>query len=180
MNVLRGAAGLAVCALVAVGATACEPAAGGLSASAVAFTTDRTATSTLERLTFEVAWLTCTADLDREATASRAGSGDATASPGTGRARVDCEGETESGQDITLDGTVTEERDGTCVRGDMTARIDREVVFEATMLGDCSAAASPSARPTRTAPGDASRPGPGPTVTVTVTETVTVTPVPAK
>ncbi|MEU1280849.1 hypothetical protein [Streptomyces sp. NPDC005805] len=174
MNVLRGAAGPAVCALVAVGATACEPAGGGLSASAVAFTTDRTATSTLERLTFEVAWLTCTAETDGQTAA-------ATASPGTGRARVDCEGETESGQDITLDGTVTEERDGTCVRGDMTARIDRKVVFEATMLGDCSAAASPSARPTRTAPGDGgSRPGPEPTVTVTVTETVTVTAVPAK
>jgi hypothetical protein len=84
---------------------------------------------------------------------------------------VDCQGETGSGQDITVTGKVTEERGGKCVRGDLTARIEKKIVFQATMLGDCSAA--PSSAPA----GDPPAPGrPYPTVTVTVTETVTAVP----
>ncbi|MFD3438127.1 hypothetical protein ACFWU3_11555 [Streptomyces sp. NPDC058685] len=148
-------AGTAVGALVA-----CEPATGGLSSVAVSVTTDRTGTSTLERIGFDVRWLSCTATLDD--------AGNSSPSPSrTGAATVDCQGETEAGQKITLKGKVTEERSGRCVRGDLMARVDGKVVFEATVLGNCSAPPSSSPRPTP--PG--SDPRPAVTVTVTVTET---------
>jgi len=55
----------------------------------------------------------------------------------------------------------------------MTAKVDKKVVFQATMLGDCDAATPSSAPPRPEQP----RPGqPRPTVTVTVTETVTAVP----
>jgi hypothetical protein len=159
-------------AAAAVGAlAACEPTTGGLNSAAVAVTTDRTATSTLERLTFEVAWLTCTARTD-------GGNATASASPSRSpsapaRATVDCQGETRSGQAITVTGTVTEERAGKCVRGDLIAKIEKKTVFRATMLGDCTTAPSGTPAPGGT-PGV---PGaPRPTVTVTVTETVTAVP----
>ncbi|ATW48464.1 hypothetical protein [Streptomyces peucetius] len=160
----RRALAATAAAAAAVGAlAACEPTAGGLNSAAVAVTTDRTATSTLERLRFDVAWLSCTAEADGGAAA---GSRSASPSAAT-RATVDCQGETRAGQDITVTGKVTEERAGKCVRGNLTARIEKKIVFQATMLGDCSAAPS-------TAPAD---PGaPQPTVTVTVTETVTAVP----
>ncbi|MET9665782.1 hypothetical protein ABZY19_10445 [Streptomyces sp. NPDC006475] len=139
---------------------ACEPATGGLSSVAVSVTTDRTGTSTLERIGFDVRWLSCTATLDD--------AGNPSPSPSrTGTATVDCQGETEAGQKITLKGKVTEERSGRCVRGDLMARVDGKVVFEATVLGNCSATPSSSPRPTP--PG--SGPRPAVTVTVTVTET---------
>ncbi|HET6859910.1 MAG TPA: hypothetical protein VFH94_22810, partial [Streptomyces sp.] len=85
---------------------------------------------------------------------------------------------------------VTEERDGRCVRGDLTAKAGNATVFQANVLGNC--AAKPTTRnptppvtyePTRTAtpPTRTSRPptdDPGPTVTVTVTTTVTADPEP--
>jgi hypothetical protein len=160
-----GAAGTAV-----VGVAACEPTTGGLSAVAVAITTDRTGTSTLERLDFDVRWLSCTATVDGGERAS------ASKSPASRSvATVDCQGETDSGQDITLKGKVTEERSGRCVRGDLIARVDGKVVFQASMLGDC--AAGPTRTPTRTSPErpQATPPGPPP-VTVTVTVTATATP----
>ena len=163
---------LAACAAAVAGVTACEPVAGGLNSAAVAITTDRTATSTLERLTFDVAWFSCTAKADASPAPAASGTPAAPRS-----ATVDCQGETESGQDITLTGKVTEERAGKCVRGDMTAKVDKKVVFQATMLGDCDAATPSSAPPRPEQP----RPGqPRPTVTVTVTVTETVTAVPAK
>lgn len=168
-------------AATAVGAlAACGPTAGGLDSAAVALTTDRTVTSTLERLTFDVAWLSCTANVRAGGTASPAIASPGTASPGTapsapGSATVDCQGETGSGQDITVTGKVTEERAGKCVRGDLTARIEKKIVFRATMLGDCGAA--PSGSPATPAPGRTTEPEPArPTVTVTVTETVTAVP----
>ncbi|MGW2114909.1 hypothetical protein [Streptomyces zhihengii] len=175
MRLLRTMAALGACGIAVAGAAACEPAAGGLDSAAVALTTDRTATSTLERLTFDVAWLSCSARALTLA-AESAPAADGTTAPAAPReVEVDCEGETDDGKAITLDGTVTEERAGVCVKGDMTARIAKKVVFQATMLGDCSAAATarPSSRPAR--PSD-----PRPAPAVTVTETVTVTAVPAK
>ncbi|MFH8927423.1 hypothetical protein ACH4D4_10280 [Streptomyces pristinaespiralis] len=163
---LRPLAAIAVAAAAVPALVACEPTAGGLNTGAVAVTTDRTVTSTLERLEFEVGWLSCTAKADTPATASSGSTAPSAAGPS--RASVDCQGETGSGQDITVTGKVTEERGGKCVRGDLTARIEKKIVFRATMLGDCSAA--PSSAPA----GDPPAPGtPYPTVTVTVTETVT-------
>ncbi|TQK44533.1 hypothetical protein FBY35_6042 [Streptomyces sp. SLBN-118] len=153
----------AVCAASAavVGVGACEPTTGGLSSVAVAVTTDKTATSTLERIGFKVRWLSCTATMN-------GGKAPASASPsGPSVATVDCQGETESGQKITVKGKVTDERSGRCVRGDLVAKVGGKVVFEASMLGNCSAA--PSSTPVTRPPG-----GPGrPTVTVTVTVTET-------
>jgi hypothetical protein len=154
-----GTAGTAV-----VGVAACEPSAGGLSSVAVAITTDKTGTSTLERLGFDVRWLSCTATIN----GGKAGTG-ATKSPSPSRgATVDCQGETNSEQDITLKGKVTEERSGKCVRGDLIAKVDRKVVFQATVLGNCSGAPTRSAtRPPSQSPSGT----PGATVTVTVTAT---------
>lgn len=164
-----GASAVAAAAVLVLGA--CEPTGGGLNPSAVAVTTDRTATSTLERLTFEVAWLSCTAETAETAeTAGSATRPSSAQSPpvAPAHATVDCQGETRSGQDITLTGKVTQERAGRCVHGDLTARIDEEIVFRATMLGDCT---TPSSSAPGAAPGQ-----PRPTVTVTVTETVTAVP----
>ncbi|WP_405808333.1 hypothetical protein OG729_26455 [Streptomyces sp. NBC_00210] len=153
-----GAAGAAV-----VGVAACEPASGGLSSVAVAVTTDKTATSTLERIGFKVRWLSCTAKIGD----GKASAGSSTSPSGAGVATVDCQGETDSGQKITLKGKVTEERSGACVRGDLIARVDGKVVFEASVLGNCNAASSSA--PSPTPPGG--QPRPTVTVTVTVTET---------
>jgi hypothetical protein len=163
-----GTAGAAV-----VGVAACEPTTGGLSSVAVAITTDKTGTSTLERLGFDVRWLSCTATIN----GGKAGTG-ATTSPSPSRgATVDCRGETNSEQDITLKGKVTEERSGKCVRGDLIAKVDRKVVFQATVLGNCSGA--PTRSPTRSPnrpPSHSPSGAPGATVTVTVTVTATPDP----
>jgi hypothetical protein len=165
----RAMAALGVTGAALVVLSACEPSAGGLNSAAVAMTTDRTATSTLERIGFKVNWFSCTAAVEREDAedaedASRAPRPTASRAP---FAEVECKGETGSGQKITLEGRVTEERSGTCVRGRLIARVDGELVFEARVLGKCGAG-TPS---TPARPG-----GPRPAVTVTVTETVTVTP----
>ncbi|MFF0444917.1 hypothetical protein ACFYT4_00600 [Streptomyces sp. NPDC004609] len=164
----RVLAAIGVAGAVVTGAAGCEPAAGGLSSGAVAITTDRTATRTLERIGFEVSWFSCTATIEG------AGGSGASATPsasagGRATAAVDCEGETDSGRTITLKGTVTDERSGVCVRGRMTARVNGEVVFEARYLGECGGEGG-GGTPSRT-----ERPGARPTVTVTVTETETET-----
>ncbi|MFF8956067.1 hypothetical protein [Streptomyces sp. NPDC014894] len=159
-------AAIGVAGAAAIALTGCEPASdAGLSSSSVALTTDRTATSTLERLGVEVRWFSCTAKLGD--------GGGASASPARGadRATVDCEGETASRRPITLRGTVTDERSGDCVRGDLTARIDGETAFDADFLGACDKS-GPSSRPPRATPWG-ERPRPAATVTVTVTRTVT-------
>ncbi|MFI9582162.1 hypothetical protein ACIHCQ_10015 [Streptomyces sp. NPDC052236] len=175
----RALAAIAAAGAVVVSLAACEPAAGdALSSVAVAVTTDKTGTSTLERIGFDVRWLSCTAKAEGSAKATGTGTGTGTrsrtagssASPARAAATVDCQGETDSGEDITLKGKVTEERLGRCVRGELISRIAGKVVFEATVLGDCDAAPTrtPTRKPTRT-PNEPPRP----TVTVTVTETVT-------
>lgn len=166
------AIGFAGTAVVCV--AACEPASGGgLSSVAVAVTTDKTGTSTLERLGFDVRWLSCTATTGDGPKPA----GTASASPSARSvATVDCQGETKTGQGITLKGKVTEERSGKCVRGDLMAKVDGKVVFEASVLGNCPG--TPTRTPTRTP--DTHRPGDPPRPTVTVTVTVTATPDPAK
>ncbi|MGV9311433.1 hypothetical protein ACWDR0_04470 [Streptomyces sp. NPDC003691] len=161
-------AALAVAA-VAAGTTACEPRDDrSLSSSSVAMTTKYTARATLERIGFDVRSFSCTATVagERGRTESRA---PGTTAPGT--ATVACEGLTRSGQAIALKGKVTDETSGTCVRGDLDARVDGKLVFEARYLGDCDQGRS-RAPATRT-PGE--RPRPTVTRTVEVTTTVTVT-----
>lgn len=144
---------VAVGSAVAVGGlVACDP--GGLSSASVAYTTDQTVTRELERQKAKVRWLTCTASFgDKGATASA--SEDAVAT-------VDCEGRTDTGQDITVDGKVTRVVNGACVRGNLTAKVDGKEWFRVKGLGDCDATSAPPAnRPSQN--------GPGPTVTVTRT-----------
>ncbi|WP_327323538.1 hypothetical protein OG735_14235 [Streptomyces sp. NBC_01210] len=169
----RTLAAIGVAGTAVVGVAACEPT-GGLSSVAVAVTTDRTGTSTLERLGFDVRWLSCTATLGGGSKAA----GGASASPSARSvATVDCQGKTGIGQDITLKGKVTEERSGRCVRGDLIAKVNGKVVFQADVLGNC--AGTPTRTPTRTPPVT-HRPGDPPRPTVTVTVTVTATPDQAK
>ncbi|MET8484453.1 hypothetical protein ABZV76_11055 [Streptomyces tendae] len=138
---------------VAVGGlVACEP--GGLGTATVAYTTDQTVTRELERQKAEVRWLTCTGSYgDKGATASA-----------TEKAvvSVHCEGRTDAGQDITVDGKVTKVVNGACVRGNLTAKVDGKEWFRVKGLGNCDATSAPPAdRP--------SHDRPGPTVTVTRT-----------
>ncbi|GAA5203727.1 hypothetical protein [Streptomyces thinghirensis] len=150
---IRRAAPVVVGAVVAVGGVgACDP--GGLSSASVAYTTDQTVTRELERRKAEVRWLTCTASF---------GDDGATASAGEDTvASVDCEGKTDGGQDITVDGEVARVVNGACVRGDLTAKVDGKEWFRVKGLGNCDATSAPPAnRPTQHQPG--------PTVTVTRT-----------
>ncbi|MEU9606899.1 hypothetical protein [Streptomyces sp. NPDC048057] len=179
-TVRAATAGLAGAALVVL--TACEPTAHELSANSVSLTTDQTATSTLERIGFDVRWFSCTTTVERAEGKNGDGDvrGDGATKPAPGGvtepATVACEGKTRKGQPITLKGKVTDEIAGACVRGDLDARVDGQLVFEARYLGNC--AGGPSGTTTR----DASTRRPAaderarPTVTVTVTETVTATP----
>ncbi|MFE3494055.1 hypothetical protein [Streptomyces sp. NPDC059175] len=152
----RALAAMALAGISGLGVVACEPHSGGLSEMAVSFTTDITGTGALEHEGVKVRWLSCTASLNAPATATPSHAGAAT---------VHCEGETDDGRRITIDGTVTQEVDGRCVRGDLTAKADGRTVFRASVLGDC--------KPPRTVPvpGGRGTPGPAATVTVTVTET---------
>ncbi|MBN0048289.1 hypothetical protein JS756_30095 [Streptomyces actuosus] len=148
------AAGFAVVALG--GAAACDP--GAVSAATVAYTTDRTATAELERQHTGVRWLNCSAGY---------GSHGATPSAGTATvATVDCEGRTDDGRDITVTGKVTRAVSGSCVRGDLVAKVGGKQVFHVGGLGTCDTTPSPVGPP----PGGG-QPG-RPTVTVTVTRTV--------
>ncbi|WP_395571451.1 hypothetical protein [Streptomyces sp. BK79] len=152
---IRRVAPVAVGAVVAVGGVAaCEP--GGLGSASVAYTTDQTVTRELERRQAEVRWLTCTASVEGEG-----GDGTAPASEDT-VASVDCEGRTDDGKEITVEGEVTRAVNGACVRGDLTAKVDGRQWFRVDGLGDCDATSAPPAnRP--------SEHRPGPTVTVTRT-----------
>ncbi|MET9829313.1 hypothetical protein ABZ078_08385 [Streptomyces sp. NPDC006385] len=152
-------AGVASLAVVAVGGVvACDP--GGLSSATVAFTTDQTVTEELERQKADVRWLNCTGSYDGDGR-----SASATASANT-VVKVDCEGETKDGKDITVTGRITRAVSGSCVRGDLVAKIDGKQWFHVNGLGDCDATPSP------VAPGGNGGQQPGPTVTVTVTKTV--------
>ncbi|MER5372157.1 hypothetical protein [Streptomyces sp. NPDC002553] len=151
-------AAVAGLALVAVGGlAACDP--GGLSAASVAYTTDEAATAELARRKTDVQWLTCTADYGK----GRTSAGEETV------ASVKCQGRTDDGRDIEVDGTVTRAVDGSCVRGDLRAQVGGRQVFRVSGLGDCaSATPSPLQPPPSANPGRPARP----TVTVTVTRTI--------
>ncbi|WP_254643673.1 hypothetical protein [Streptomyces sp. BV286] len=158
--VMAAAATAAVFALVA-----CEPG-NGMSTAAVAITTDQAGTRELERQGVDVQWLTCTASYgEKGATVG--------ASPSVRSvAVVDCLGETGDGRDITIKGKVTQEVNGTCVRGDLTAEVGGKEWFRADVLGNCRAGTPPAGH--RTTP-----PPPKPGATVTVTRTVTEYPHPS-
>lgn len=153
---VAGVAGLAVVAVG--GVVGCDP--GGLSSATVAFTTDQTVTEELERQKADVQWLNCTGSYDN----GDGKSGTATASANT-VVKVDCEGETTDGKDITVTGRITRAVSGSCVRGDLVAEIDGKQWFHVNGLGNCDATPSP-VNPS----GGGQQPGP--TVTVTVTKTV--------
>ncbi|WP_328400727.1 hypothetical protein OHS70_25070 [Streptomyces sp. NBC_00390] len=182
----RPLAAIAFAGLAVVGGAACEPAsAGGLTAVGVAVTTDKTATSTFERLDIDVRWLSCTATIRGRARATAGATGTPSRAPAPSAA-VDCRGETAADGDIRITGEVTDERAGKCVRGDLTAKIDGRIAFQATMLGACDAAATRTPttthRPTTTPrPTTVPRPtvtttaAPKPPATPPATVTVTVT-----
>ncbi|MFH9004914.1 hypothetical protein ACH4E5_16975 [Streptomyces afghaniensis] len=150
------------CAVAAVGGVvACEPG-GGISSASVAYTTDEAVTKELNRQKAGVRWLTCTASYGDS---GQGGKPSPSASERT-VATVDCEGETEDGKDITVDGKVTHALDGACVRGNITAKVDGKVWFEVDGLGDCNSTSPPPVG------GGPSNGQPGPTVTVTVTQTI--------
>lgn len=158
----RRAAVAAVFAVVAVGgAVACEPG-DGIGSAAVAYTTDEVVTKELDRQKAGVRWLSCTASYGDSGKNTKA-------SPSASErtvAAVDCQGETDDGKDITVDGKVTHAVDGACVRGNITAKVDGKVWFQVDGLGDCNATSPP---PVGGGPGND---GPGATVTVTVTQTI--------
>ncbi|MFF5478268.1 hypothetical protein ACFY5C_13155 [Streptomyces sp. NPDC012935] len=148
-------AGLAV---VAVGSVVgCDPS--GLSSATVAFTTDQTVTDELERQKADVQWLNCTGSYDG------GGNGSSPTASENAVVKVDCEGETKDGKDIVVTGRITRAVSGSCVRGDLVAKIDGKEWFHVNGLGDCDATPSP-VNPS----GGGQQPGP--TVTVTVTKTV--------
>ncbi|SMQ16201.1 hypothetical protein SAMN06272771_2555 [Streptomyces sp. Ag82_O1-12] len=154
----RRVAVAATFAVLAVGgAVACEP--GGISSASVAYTTDETVTKELNRQKAGVRWLTCTASYGENGGKSSPSARERTV------ATVDCEGETDDGKDITVDGKVTHAVDGACVRGNITAKVDGKVWFQVDGLGDCDSTTPPPVG----GPADGR---PGPTVTVTVTQTV--------
>ncbi|MFJ5993909.1 hypothetical protein [Streptomyces sp. NPDC092370] len=154
----RRVAVAATFAVLAVGgAVACEP--GGVSAASVAYTTDETVTKELNRQKAGVRWLTCTASYGESGGKSSPSARERTV------ATVDCEGETNDGKEITVDGKVTHAVDGACVRGNITAKVDGKVWFQVDGLGDCDSTSPPPV-------GGPANGGPGPTVTVTVTQTI--------
>uniref|UniRef100_UPI0033293FF1 hypothetical protein n=1 Tax=Streptomyces massasporeus TaxID=67324 RepID=UPI0033293FF1 len=154
----RRVAVAATFAVLAVGgAVACEP--GSISSASVAYTTDETVTKELNRQKAGVRWLTCTASYGENGGKSSPSARERTV------ATVDCEGETDDGKDITVDGKVTHAVDGACVRGNITAKVDGKVWFQVDGLGDCNSTTPPPVG----GPADGR---PGPTVTVTVTQTV--------
>ncbi|THA31518.1 hypothetical protein E6R18_16730 [Streptomyces sp. A1277] len=136
-----------------------------MNTATVAVTTDRTATRALEHEGVDVRWLSCTASLGKDSAKDSATRSEAPTASARRVADVHCDGKTETGQDITLDGQVTHAVNGRCVRGDMTAKTGGRAVFRATLLGNCTAPATTA--PPAGAPGR----GGGPTATVTVTVT---------
>lgn len=168
----RVLAALGVAAAAVTGLSACDPV-GGMSSAAVAITTDQAGTKALERAGTGVRWLSCTAKIDDGNGNAANGKASPTRS-GRQVAEVDCKGRTDRDQDITITGKVTDEREGRCVRGDLTAKVEGRTVFRVDVLGNCTA--DPDPGPTRRATyrppsDDGDGDGPRPTVTVTVTET---------
>ncbi|GAA2663687.1 hypothetical protein GCM10010307_84260 [Streptomyces vastus] len=133
---------------------ACEPG-DGLNSAAVAITTDQVGTRELERQGVDVRWVSCTASYG-ESAAATAGSSPSARSVAT----VDCVGEDKDGRDITIKGKVTQEVDGKCVRGDLTAGVGGKEWFRADVLGNCDAADPTATAPAPTATGPTHTPTP--------------------
>ncbi|MEV5975679.1 hypothetical protein [Streptomyces sp. NPDC052114] len=106
---------------------------GQINTSAVAITTDEAGTKELERQGVDVSWLSCTAAFEDRVTPH---TGSATSDPVV---KVDCQGETSDGTDITIKGRVYSVVDGACVRGNLTARVGNKEWFRVDVLGDCAA-----------------------------------------
>ncbi|MFH8368988.1 hypothetical protein [Streptomyces sp. NPDC018031] len=137
----RGGRLLAVVAVTGavIGLTvACEPDEDrGLSAIGVAYTTDKVATEALERGHVQVRWMTCSGDAKGDERVGRSGS----SRPPVREVSVRCRGRAEKNDaDIRVEGVVTHERQGACVRGDLTAKLDGRQVFRADVIGDCGSA----------------------------------------
>ncbi|MEU6824899.1 hypothetical protein ABZ921_30075 [Streptomyces atriruber] len=158
----------------ALGVTACEPVDGGMNTSAVALTTDEMGTKELERQGVDVAWLSCTASFEDKVTPR------SESAQTQSVVKVDCQGETDDGTDITIRGRVYSVVDGACVRGNLTAKVGDKEWFRVDVLGNCESGngdgngngngdggndggGQPSAPPSH------EEPAPAPTTTVTVT-----------
>lgn len=140
------AGGLAV--VVLGGVVACDPA-GELSSSAVSITTDQLGTRALKDHGISVQWLSCSASVNGGTSASgKTGTASprASSTAAKGVASVDCQGETADKQKITITGRVTEQQDGRCVRGRLTAQVGKRTVFDVNGLGDCSAPSGPAGK----------------------------------
>lgn len=160
---VRGVRGLAVGGLVAVAMAAlvaCEP--GGLSVTTAAYTTDRTATTELQRQHLDVNWLNCDGSYGGDGN-----TGVGSTASGSTVVAVECRGETRDGRKITVDGKVTRAVSGACVRGDLTARAAGRQVFHVYGLGDCDATPTPVYSSSYSS--SVTRQDPAPTVTVTRT-----------
>ncbi|MFF1743195.1 hypothetical protein [Streptomyces mirabilis] len=159
-------AGLAV--VSAFGVAACEPV-GGLSASAVAYTTDRAGTAELQRQHVDVQYLSCTGSYGGGNKAYTPGRTPSASSSTPSVVEVDCRGQTKDRREITITGKVTREVEGKCVRGDLTAKVGGKKWFRVNVLGNCNAPSTPSYTPPTYGAPTYHRPGPTTTVTVTKT-----------
>ncbi len=153
---LRAFAAAGAAGAVAAGTAACEPT-GYSNTSAIAVTTDRQGTRALEWESVQVRWLSCTASAPNGGEPAPRGTAGATPVTTGGQARVNCQGQSVSGERITITGYVTREVYGRCVEGsDLVARVGDRVVFRTNTIGNCNAptaggTASPNA-------GSSSRP----------------------
>ncbi|WP_063829423.1 hypothetical protein [Streptomyces violens] len=121
-------------------------------------TTDRQGTRALEWESVDVRWLSCTASAPNGGRPAPTGTAAATPAAAGDRARVDCQGETVSGERITIRGPVTREVSGRCVEGNnLTARVGDRVVFRTNTIGNCDAPAA-DASPDADNPGNPDSP----------------------
>ena len=91
------------------------------------------------------------------------------AAPPSEVADVDCQGETKDGRPITVKGKVTQEVEGRCVKGDLTAKVAGRTVFRVSP--SWATATPPPRRTGRATPARGGHPhGHVTAVTVTVTE----------
>ncbi|MFD9909816.1 hypothetical protein [Streptomyces sp. NPDC059063] len=125
-------AATAVVTAAAAGLVACDPVEGDMSTSAIAITTDKMGTRELERQHLEVDWINCTASFVNKDDAD-----DRTATDRPREAQVDCRGKAENDKDITIEGRVTDVRNGACVRGNLVAKVEQKEWFRVDVLGNC-------------------------------------------
>ncbi|MER7395442.1 hypothetical protein ABT381_07990 [Streptomyces sp. NPDC000151] len=139
---LRALAAAGAAGVVAAGTAACEPT-GYSNTSAIAVTTDRQGTRALEWEKVDVRWLSCTASAPNGGAPEPRGTADTGPDTSGGLTRVDCQGQTASGERITIRGLVTREVSGRCVEGSgLVARVGNRVIFRTNTIGNCNAPAS--------------------------------------